>query len=94
MMKNHNTKWRSIIAAVLALCMVFAAVPFAVIAGADPKLVLVSFGDSMTNGYGLEGYYEDGEQGNGFRQNDVKDTYPAKLAKYLGDTTGKTVDWR
>ncbi len=92
MMKNHNTKWRSIIAAVLALCMVFAAVPFAVIAGEAPKLVLVSFGDSMTNGYGLKDYYEDGEQVNGFRQNDVTETYPALLKEYLGGD--EKVDWR
>lgn len=93
MMKNHNTKWRSIIAAVLALCMVFAAVPFAVFAKGTPKLVLVSFGDSMTNGYGLEGYEtDDGTNVNGFRQNDVTETYPALLKEYLGGD--EKVDWR
>ena len=53
---------------------------------------LVSFGDSMTNGYGHDGYYEGGTQVNGFRQNDVTTTYPAYLKKYL-EGAGKTVNW-
>lgn len=96
-MKNHNTKWRSIIAAVLALCMVFAAVPFAVFAEEEkPVINMVSLGDSMTNGYGLEGYllklWGEDYQVNGFLRNDVKESYPALLKKYLEDQ-GNAVNW-
>ena len=45
----------------LVLCMVLSICPLTVFAAGDEKttLNLVSFGDSMTNGYGHEGYYEE-----------------------------------
>ncbi len=49
----------------------------------DGKINYVAFGDSVTNGYGLDGYrYPDGFNINGFRRQ-VQSTYPVRLAKYL-----------
>lgn len=49
----------------------------------------VSIGDSMTNGYGLEGYEEPDGNGNitnwfGFKRNNVEGSYPYKVAKHFG----------
>ena len=50
----------------------------------DGKITYVSFGDSVTNGYGMDGYrYEDGTNVLGFRR-EVEDAYPAMIAKALG----------
>lgn len=67
-MSNKTRKWRSAIAMVLVICMLFSIFPVAAFADsalgangsaeAEPKeyIKYVSLGDSMTNGYGLEGY--------------------------------------
>lgn len=58
----------------------------------DGKLVYVSFGDSMTNGYGLSGYaLPNGVGVNGFLQESPV-AYPAMYADYLAEQTGKEVD--
>ena len=48
------------------------------------KLVYVSIGDSMTNGYGLDGY-----NGNSGIMNYAKNTYSNKFAAWLAGYTGK-----
>ncbi len=51
------------------------------------KLVYVSIGDSMTNGYGLDGY-----NGNSGIMNYAKNTYSNKFAAWLAGYTGKIED--
>ena len=63
-MNNKTRKWRSAIAMVLVISMLFSIFPTAVFAaGVEGKTEInyVSLGDSMTNGYGLTGY--DGNTG-------------------------------
>ena len=58
-MSKKTRKWRSAIAMVLVITMLFSIFPTAVFAasGDTPEEIkYVSFGDSMSNGYGLEGY--------------------------------------
>ncbi|MBQ2994071.1 MAG: hypothetical protein IJD56_01090, partial [Peptococcaceae bacterium] len=61
-MSNKTRKWRSAIAMVLVISMLFSIFPVAAFAednmNSEPKeyIKYVSLGDSMTNGYGLEGY--------------------------------------
>jgi len=58
-MSNKTRKWRSAIAMVLVISMLFSIFPTAVFAddSAETKTIhYVSFGDSMSNGYGLPGY--------------------------------------
>ena len=78
---KHKRISRAGISLLLVLCMVLSICPLTAFAGKEerPKLYLVSLGDSMTNGYGHEDYYEESTQVNGFRQNDVKTTYPYYL---------------
>ena len=54
-MNNKSKKWRSAIAMVLVVCMLFSIFPTAAFA-TEPKKQYVSLGDSMTNGLGLENY--------------------------------------
>ena len=71
MKKSLNRKFSAVLALVLAFALMVGAVPMAVFA-AEPKdgdgdgtINYVSIGDSMTNGYGFEGY----EQGNDTNSN-------------------------
>ncbi len=49
----------------------------------DGKLTYVTFGDSVTNGYGMEGYrYDDGTNPYGFHR-EVETAHPAIVAEYL-----------
>ena len=78
----------------LVLCMLLGLCPITVFAEAAlPTKNYISFGDSMTNGYGHNGYEWDDTEGghpsvnvNGFRQNDVTTTYPAYLKEELDKT--------
>ena len=98
---KHKATLRSGISLLLVLCMVLSICPLTAFAEQDdrPKLNLVSFGDSMTNGYGHDGYYEEWDkdqvhhsvQVNGFMQNDVTTTYPYYLKEELGKTYN--VNW-
>ena len=51
--------------------------------GGDEKKIYVSIGDSTTNGYGLDGYYDNGNV-YGFLR-DVKSSYPHKVVETLGE---------
>ena len=59
----------------------------------------VVLGDSMTNGYGMSGYYPNGDhtdKGNvrGYQVDDIEEIYPYLFAQYLGnlpENSGKTV---
>ena len=82
-MKTKGTL-RRVLSLFLALVLALSTVSTAV--AEKDKLNLVSFGDSMTNGYGHEGYYEGSTQVNGFRQNDVETTYPYYLKNALSST--------
>ena len=56
-MSNKARKWRSIIASVLVVCMLFSIFPTAAFAQDDMGTInYVSIGDSMANGYGFVGY--------------------------------------
>ena len=90
--------FKRMLALLLCLVMAFSTVSTALAIELPPKkdeINYVSLGDSMTNGYGLAGYeYGEGTNAkrvNGFRQNDVTETYAALLAKYLG---GDGEDWK
>lgn len=93
---KHKHTLRTGISLLLVLCMVLSICPLTAFAKADdrPKLNLVSLGDSMTNGYGHDGYYEEWDkdnvhhsvQANGFMQNDVTTTYPYYLKNWLNST--------
>ena len=61
MNKLHLKMWRSVTALVLAVCMLLGSTGTAFATGADGESSeatksYVSLGDSMTNGYGLNGY--------------------------------------
>ncbi|MBR2009267.1 MAG: hypothetical protein IJ936_03990, partial [Peptococcaceae bacterium] len=80
-MSNKTRKWRSAIAMVLVICMLFSIFPVAAFAQDDntPAAInYVSLGDSMTNGYGLPGYD---------RNSGVEDygdeAYPNQFAEWL-----------
>lgn len=85
---KHKATLRSGISLLLVLCMMLSICPLTAFAGGPVKsnLNLVSFGDSMTNGYGHNDYYEGSTQVNGFRQNDVTTTYPYYLKQMLEST--------
>lgn len=89
---KHNHFGRGL-ALLLAITMLATLLPFDVFAKEYfDGIVYVSFGDSMTNGYGHENYeLENGKNVNGFRQNDVTTNYPYLLAQYLKMLTGKEV---
>ena len=77
---------KRLLALLLALTMVVSILPvsvFAVELEKDP-LIYVSIGDSMTNGYGLDGY--DGESG---VVNYANDTYANRFAAYLAGYNSK-----
>ena len=82
---------KRILAIILTIAMVISMVPAAVAHeldfGNDNTLVYVSIGDSMTNGYGLEGY--DGESG---IMNYGKDVYSNQFAAYLAGYKGEIAD--
>ena len=49
----------------------------------DGMISYVAFGDSVTNGYGMDGYrYDDGTNVLGFRR-DVEGSYPVEIKEYL-----------
>lgn len=86
---------RSCVALMLVLCIFIGLCPITALADGPEPLVLVSLGDSMTNGFGMLGFDENGKGVEGFRQTDVKDTYPALLAAYLkAHNNNVDVDWR
>ena len=97
MNKLHLKMWRSVTALVLAVCMLFGSTGTAFATGADGEgseatKSYVSLGDSMTNGYGLNGYeytYTDGAgesfnvNVNGYLQV-APEAYPAQVAGTMG----------
>ena len=83
------------LAFVLTACMLLSALSPAIIGwdgdsnatGGDvkPDFTYVSIGDSMTNGYGMEGYYaENGDNYSGFLQ-EVADAYPNMVKNELSE---------
>ena len=66
MKKTFSGMWRSGVALLLAFCMVAGFVPFSAFAqnSAGETINYVSIGDSMTNGYGFEGYEQDSDDRN------------------------------
>ena len=60
-MNNKTRKWRSAIAMVLVISMLFSIFPTAAFASTDDEINYVSIGDSMTNGYGFEGYEQNSD---------------------------------
>jgi len=78
---------KRILAIILTIAMVISMVPAAVAAEETKPLVYVSIGDSMTNGYGIEGY--DGESG---IMNYGINTYANQFAAYLAGYTGDIED--
>lgn len=84
-MKQKRTI-RKALSLLLVLCMMLGICPITLFATRRPTLNLVSLGDSMTNGYGHDGYYAGSTQVNGFRQNDVSTTYPYRLKQMLEST--------
>ena len=85
---------RSCVALMLVLCIFIGLCPITALADGPEPLVLVSLGDSMTNGFGMPGFDEEGKGVEGFRQTDVEGTYPARLAAYLAEQNKVDVDWR
>lgn len=104
-MENKSRMWRSGLSLILVLCMVISMYPvtaFAAISTSGPAtkgvadvngdnvITYVSFGDSVTNGYGMEGYrFDDGTNVFGFRREPAA-SYPALIRDYL-TAQGKTV---
>ena len=93
-MKIKRNLLKSLIAMILVVAMMFSfsSVALAAITIAPPTssknpLVYVSIGDSMTNGYGLEGY--DGESG---IMNYGKDVYSNQFAAWLAGYNGEIAD--
>ncbi len=76
---------RSALSLVLVFCLSLSLCGAAFATGAD-EINYVSLGDSMTNGYALDGY-----RYNGYLQ-DVPGSYPALFAKDLAEKTGATVN--
>ena len=92
MRANISRMWRSGIAMLLALCLVVGFFPVAAFAtgsgeGSDDPLVYVSIGDSMTNGYGIEGY--DGESG---IMNYAINTYANLFAAWLAGMDASEIE--
>lgn len=84
MKKNVSKMLRSVLAMLLVVSMAVGFVPSVVFAQTEstPAKKYVSLGDSMTNGYGLEGYDAVGRV-NGFLE-EVPSAYPALLAEKYG----------
>ena len=81
-----STMCRSGIAMLLALCMVVgmaSASVRVVTAAGHAETKYVSLGDSITNGYGLDGYDYEGANVWGFLQ-EVQNAYPQKVADHYG----------
>ena len=95
-MKKGNQKiFRSFTAMLLVICMMVGLCPasFAMTVNSDDGIInYVSLGDSMTNGYGLDGYEtEEGLNVNGFLQQ-VPESYPVLFKNWLQETTGNEVE--
>ena len=96
--------YRSGLAMFMAVIMVFSCTPMSAFAAevtkasgkgfdlnGDGAVNYVSFGDSVTNGYGMDGYrYTDGTNVLGFRR-EVAGSYPVEIAKYLKEESGLPV---
>ena len=100
-MKKGKAFAKRVLALVLSLIMAFSLVSEALAEQVD-TIKYVSLVESMTNGYGLNGYLcnpldlDDtkngtGEQVNGYLQK-AEDAYPSKFATWLAEYTDKTVD--
>lgn len=102
-MKHKNYFLRTCISFILVLCLTLGNIPFSAFAASersstgvrdvnnDGKISYVSFGESVTNGYGMEGYrYADGTNVFGFLR-EPDDCYPVLIREYLEDQ-GYTVD--
>jgi len=91
MRHTHFKVWRSATAMLLVFTMLFGLCGTAFAAtpnwGEDDTIVYVSIGDSMTNGYGIDGY--DGSSG---IVNYGMQTYSNKFAAYLAGYTGPIED--
>lgn len=90
-MKNTLKRmWRSGLSLMLAICMIVSLCSPAFATRVDElgkeTINYVSLGDSMTNGYGLTNY-----DNNGYR-NYGKEAYPNQFADWLEDTYGVTVN--
>ena len=75
---------RSCLALILVVSMILGVSGIAYAAESTDAVQYVSLGDSMTNGYGLDGYLlDDGTNVNGYLQNDVEGAYPYLFQQYL-----------
>lgn len=87
-MSNKARKWRSVIAMVLVVSMLFSIFPVAAFADDTKTINYVSIGDSMANGYCFDGYLQ-GESNNpdyNFLAGDGvygKGAYPLQFEEYL-----------
>ncbi len=89
-MEKISRMWRSGLSLILALCLIISACPVVAFAatdkvGVDPEgdpavAKYVSIGDSMANGYGLEGYTDDSTWG---YLNENTPAYPVEVAKEM-----------
>ncbi|MBR5329296.1 MAG: S-layer homology domain-containing protein [Firmicutes bacterium] len=82
-MKNFG---RSGIALILTICLVFGLCATGLAAQGAKEINYVSLGDSMTNGYGLTNYGNNGINQYG------EEAYPNQFAQYLADRKGVTVN--
>lgn len=89
MKMNRSASWRSVVSMILVLCMVLGFCPMPARAAED-TLKYVSLGDSMTNGYCLEGYDVYGDVYGYLTV--VPEAYPAKFSAWLEEYTGKDVE--
>ena len=91
-MVRKTSSFTRMIAVALVLCMTAAWLPFGALAASlkNDKKVVVSLGDSMTNGYGNEGY----ENGSGivdYANSSFANQFAAYLAGYTGEITNDQV---
>ena len=90
-MKKFSCKTIALLMSLIMVFSIFAPVVASAAeyaeANAKKELIYVSLGDSMTNGYGLEGY--DGESG---IMNYGNDTYANKFAAWLAGYEGEIAD--
>lgn len=91
------------LALLVTACMLFSVLSPAIVCwdddvyadagGSKPDFTYVSIGDSISNGYGMDGYYKEGDDINyrGFLQ-EVPQAYPSLIRDLLGEYYGYLVD--
>ena len=91
-MRRISKLLKSCTSLILVFAMVMGMGVTAIAAEIDEPISYVSLGDSMANGYGLDGYEEDnGTNYNGYLRY-VAESYPALFADWLTRTSGRDVE--